>query len=275
MKDDPIHTLRQGDRFSYESVDVEMLRTLPQLPEWLKQNKRARANMRWTPLSQDNDVPPGHPKRLLYQPENYTGKVEGVYVIPDPDNFAWGEVRYEKEHGYEPIFDHPGDTPNRYYVIYKGAKKKLWKPLPWSHLRMQVWEADMYSWHRHCYMGHDEKTFFHPMLSTDRKVFSPKIDPHWKEEYIATVQAEYILAKAAEENEHNQYAAQWATPERHLGVMALRKYFPSYQPRLDLIADPKSHPACSWIEPYRWYKLYDSRAAMESDPIFQLQHKGR
>lgn len=278
MKDEK--TMKVGERFSYDGIDVQELRNLPKLPEWLRQNKRARARILYDP-TYIGDVPPGHPRSLCYRPENWKGDTD-FFVIPDPENIAYASIEYGREKKYEPELWLGGKEvlDNRYYVVSSWNFKKLWKPLPWNSLRMQCWEVSRYAHLWHQYLAHDNKEMFsHPMpdyKSQVKKVYPPKIDEHWKDEYIAQVMAEYEVAKAvkqserqAELEEHAQYASKYATPERHMAVREIRKFFREYQPRLDLIENPQASSVYGLIGGHSWFYRYASPEDYENDPLVE------
>lgn len=273
MKD--LDTMTVGERFSYETVDVEALRQHQPLPEWLKKNKRVRARVGWSEGFGDaEDLPPGHPSYFAITPQNWRGDVEGLRVIPDPDNLAFTWAEYNKENNYALEVSDKAAKNNRYYVVTPGERRKLWRPLPWNHQRMQVWEVDMYQWHSQ-YIGHDGKPFSHPMSAYMKRATKPQIDDRWRQEIIDEMLRDYEVTKAAEEAQIAQYAAQWATPERHQAVIKIRKYFPDYQPCLDLIENVRRSPVYPLIEPYRWYKRYASLQDLEDDPILAIGRKAR
>jgi hypothetical protein len=275
MKD--LKTLTVGQRVSYETINVVYLRTLPLLPDWLKKEKRARAEVKYADYATTRDVRPGHPRLFLQKPKTWTGDLKGAVVIADPDNLAYSFITYTKEKGYIPevSLSEPEAAHNRYYVVYQGFYKHLWKPLPWEHLRMQLWELDMYVYHSQ-YLGHNDQLFSPGISEYDlihRRIYQPKIDPHWKEEYKAEVQQEYELARTAAISEAQQYKARWATPERHEAVSMIRKLYPDYQPNLDLITDYHKSPVYPQRYPDRWFYHYATPEDLTEDPIYAIQHK--
>lgn len=272
-----IDTMKQGERFDYVSIDVDYLRTLELLPNWLKRNPHARTIIKHHPASHNNQ-PPGHPKVLRYKPDNWRSNIPPVYVLPDPENFSWVDVEYEKSKKYIPDGDFNSVTRehddyrtryNKYYVLTPPDYRKLWIPLSWDNPRMQVWEADTYYYYGQMYKKDDGETFHDYYIS---KVYKPLIDQDWKETVIARKWAEYHLAKFFEERSIKQEREKYVHPERNLAVLHIRKWFKDYQPNMTLIKDPKNSSAWDLIEPYRWYYLYASPEDMYNDPIWRVRH---
>ena len=46
--------------------------------------------------------------------------------------------------------------------------------------------------------------------------------------------------------EIQEAATVWAIPENHAAVVTIRRYYPDYEPELDLIANPPAHPGDWW-----------------------------
>lgn len=268
--------MRQGERFDYSSIDVEYLRTLPLLPEWLSRNHHATTTIDLSP-AYHNDQPPGHPKVLRYRPENWRSNVGPVWVMPDPDNYAYCKVTYLKRHGYAPEAYWGGEEQqrkaehNRYYVLSGADYKKLWKPLPWDDLRMQCWECHCYMTFGSQYKNEKGETW---LKYREMKVWKPTIDEHWTEAYKAQVWADYYVRKAKDEEEWQALLSEWVRPERNLAVLHIRKWFPGYQPNLALIENPKNSPAYeATCDPYNWFYRYRSLQDEQSDPIWRREHK--
>jgi hypothetical protein len=272
---DDLDSVRLRDRFDYRTLDLEYLRTRELLPDWLRRNKRARGIMNsYVYDFGSSDAPAGHPYHFLEHPRSWTGEL-GISVIADPDNYARAQVEYAKEDRYRTDPDHPWMAENHYYVVTLSDIRKLWQPLPWSSLRMQAWEMMQYIHWGHLYLGHDQEPFFYPPTRMDSRVYTPKIDEHWKDEYIAQVWAEYYLAKAAERAQQEQYAARWALPERHMAVRHIRRWYKDYQMNEALLADPHSSPAYAFIGHSHWHTRYTSPDAMQADPIERYRRANR
>jgi len=275
MKD--IDTMLMRERFCYDTINIDYLRTRMPLPEWMKKQKTTRAEMtQYSMRYSHKDGPPGYPSHFILCPQNNGHRdVKDTFVMADPDNLAWNSIEYTKENRYQPTENthHPAHMQSQYWIVLPSDYKHLFQPLPWNHLRMQLWEADMYYWHS-AYLGHDEKPFYAGINQLDLiGIYPAKIDPHWTEEYKYEVQHAHERDMAAAVSEIDQYAKRWARPERHQAVQHIRKYFKDYQPNEALMKDPTSSPAWQWIDPYRWYYLYGSRADQDQDPIFELQNK--
>jgi hypothetical protein len=274
-------TLRQGDRFDYGSIDLDYLRALPLLPEWLRKNPHSRTEIKWEPVGHNNE-PPGHPKVLRYKPENWRSNITPIYVIADPLNWTDTTVEYTKENKFLPRGDYNHATGkwngkvgekelfNKYYVLSPTDYKRLWKaPLPWTHPRMQAWECDVYYHFGGQYRKDDGSTFENWYIS---KVYEPRIDPRWKDEVIAEEWAKYHLAKAKEDQERAELKAQYVKPEKNRAYLHIKRWFKDYEPNLALIEDPKNGPGWDLIEPYRWFYLYATLEDMYSDPIWRSLH---
>lgn len=267
-------TMTQGERFDYSTIDVEQLRTLPVLPDWLKKNPHARTVISVSP-AYHHDCPPGHPKALRYRPENWRSSVAPIWIIPDPENLADCKVEYRKNERYTPRVDWGSQEAaehNRYYVVNRWDYKKLWRPLPWSDLRMQCWECRCYMTFGKQYQK--EKNGEVWLKYREMKVWEPKIDENWKESYKAQVWADYHTRKAADDAEWEALKAEWVKPEWNLAVRHIRKWFPEYQPNLALIERPKNSPAYeATCDPYNWFYRYRSLEDEHADPIWRAENK--
>lgn len=127
--------------------------------------------------------------------------------------------------------------------------RRLYKPLPEEHARVQAWEQAKYAHHARCY--------FHPTeMEGDRRkvviwglgdftVKTFKDDPRFSDEWR---QAE----KASIEAHNSEIKRLWdeiAVPDNHSAVVLIREWYPEHTARLDWILDPPANPG-NWWE--RW-----------------------
>jgi hypothetical protein len=275
MKNKEYDSLREYERFDFSTIDVDYLRTLPVLQNWLLTHPHATTVVNNDPVGHD-EAPPGYPTHYRRKLEYRNGT---IYVIPDPLNFSSVIVEYLKKNKYIPevsynFCTHEYDERsryNKYYVVCQSDCKKMFKPLPFDCLRMELWECDTYYW----YSGYKafNGIFTWPKTKWDDKVPHPDIDSRWKEEIIAEKMAEYHLAKSAQESEWNQQFKMWVRPDNHMAVHFIRKFFPDYQPNEKLIKNYKDSSAWEYIEPYRWYYTYATLDDQYADPHFRINHK--
>lgn len=173
------------------------------------------------------------------------------------------------------VYTSRGDSPNRGPVAvieFEGAyrvietaenwpkegemaerMRKLWQPLPLDHERTRLWILTCYSYFKTCYADAERPeygrpgTLIYPRPGYKREKFrdDARFSDAWRE-------AE--RARVAEVNRiEDERAAAVAIPENHRAVLAIRKFYPEYQPELDLIANPPSAYGCgsgvgSWWE---------------------------
>lgn len=267
--------MTNADRFDYSTIDVDRLRQHTTLTDWLKQNKRARGHMRPHDGTSSYDrFPPGHPIHFTQQVQHYTGTIDDLLVIADPNNRALVYPHYDKENRYQQRFEEGALL--RYYVVGQLGWKALWRPLPLEHPRVQIWMYDIFLDYGREFLEHDHKTFFSYPPFPRSSVHEPKIDPHWKESYIAQVRAQYHLDYTAEQAEIEMHARRYATFERNRAVSLVRKFFPQYSdPALFDAARANTLSQRSELHeltPRRWHPLYASKFAQARDAVFQWLH---
>lgn len=167
-------------------------------------------------------------------------------------------------HGSEPylgplqVITDPDDDTTHYVVLEAGQEdrytkraqmlQQLWRPLPLDHERTRLWIVSQYQHFRHCYQDVEQPeygrpgTIIFPVPSWKLKV--PHFDPHWTEEHKRTVQAE----ADAFNNMLRKRSARIATPDNHWAVVAIRRFYPDYQPEHGLIHDTPMEPVGHWWE---------------------------
>lgn len=131
--------------------------------------------------------------------------------------------------------------------------RKLWQPLPLDHERVRLWILTCYSYFGTCYADAERPeygrpgTLIYPRPYYKRETFrdDPRFSDAWRE-------AEQ--ARVAEVNRfEDERAARVAIPENHRAVLAIREFYPDYQPELDLIENRPNAYGCgsgvgSWWE---------------------------
>lgn len=129
---------------------------------------------------------------------------------------------------------------------FEGKREKLflelWNPLPLDHERTRLWILGTYKHHNHCYNGFRDDTVIYPVPSYKQKSY--RDDPKWKEEYVQAHRNEVDAFNAQLEEQTRALAI----PENHNAVRIIRKFYPDYQPELDLIADPGEKGVGQWWE---------------------------
>lgn len=153
------------------------------------------------------------------------------------------------------------DSKKTWDEIIKLRDKRLqglWNPLPIDHPRTRAWIVAVYIHLNHCY--HDEsatdksdQTLIFPVPYYKLKSFTddPRFSDEWRQMEIAAV-------KQANED-IMRHAQQVAVPDNHMAVRLIRRFYPEYQPELDMIAHPPETRGT-------WYERYAERPAPENCP---------
>jgi len=127
--------------------------------------------------------------------------------------------------------------------------RRLYLPLPIEHPRVQAWKLGAYQHHRNCYVNpeipnghHADKLVIFPVPAY--KLQSFKHDPRFSD---AWAQAQIIAVNLANDDIRRE-AERICIPENHSAVARVRKFYPGYQPELDLIDNPGSERPGDWWE---------------------------
>lgn len=171
----------------------------------------------------DGNPPPGiFPQTVI--------ELDGVLYVTDRGNV---------DHNY----DDPLDVRE---AKYHAELLKLWNPLPLEHERTQAWIVRSYVHCAHCYIDDsksgDDKILIFPVP----RYRLPIISKPW-------VGASESVLKKIEEQEQEKarilaHAEEIALPENHLAVRIIRRFYPEYQPDLDMILNPPKHRPGDWVE---------------------------
>ncbi len=144
-----------------------------------------------------------------------------------------------------------------YSKIRDQKLRRLWNPLPLNHPRVRAWKIAMYNHLKHCYYDAEakesDKTLIYPV--PDYKLKSFIDDPRFSEEWKAKEKA----AIEQMNKEIIEHAKKIAIPENHQAVRSIRKFYPEYEPELDLIENPPRSEG-------NWYERLAERPTPENCP---------
>lgn len=137
------------------------------------------------------------------------------------------------------------------YVIHRAEEdwervanvmRKLWLPLPLDHERSRLWIQDTHRRHANCYNGWSDDLIIYPVPYYKLKQF--RDDERWSDTYRCSAVAE---VQAFNDQVQQQYKS-LATPENHNATRLIRKFYPDFQPDLDMINNPPSGIIPCWWE---------------------------
>lgn len=201
------------------------------LPPTINAEKLARFRLYTLPCSYsvgpmgrgcDGD-PPGYPS--YYAQSVYT--MHGNPPARGPRALLFGR-----------IIEHSDDWNAGTYdeVSEKLAKRLwlLWRPLPLDHPRTETWIRNTYAHLQHCY--HDPDAANHTVIYPVTEFWLPMFhdDPRFSDEWREKEKARIAQARA----KIIAHAEKLATPENHRATRLIRKFYPEFQPRTDLIENP-------------------------------------
>lgn len=150
----------------------------------------------------------------------------------------------------KPIFTQYGNNPSykqpQYYLDGNGYNNldevsklygtKKYPKLSLDHPRTRAWILDKYRHHQHCYYNpnrvNNHDIIVYPVPSYKLKKFydDERFSDEWREREKTSIE-QY-------NNEIIRQAKEICIPENHSAVVLIRKYYPEYQPELDLIENP-------------------------------------
>ena len=148
---------------------------------------------------------------------------------------------------------------DEYHAKYQARMKKLWLPLPLDHPRTVEWIKRTYSHFNHCYQHPTEqehgkpKTVILPVPYYELQSFTddPRFSDEWREKEKAAI--EQRNQEVTKEREGV------CTPDNHMAVVIIRRYYPDHEPNLDYITDAPEHGGT-------WWERYATRPAPEDCP---------
>ena len=115
-------------------------------------------------------------------------------------------------------------------TAWAGAIRRLYKPLPLEHARVQAWIAQVGAHLKNCYTDAERPEYKKPGLLIfpvpAYKLRTFRDDPRWNDAYRAALRAE-VEAFNAQEIEHG---IRTATVDNHRGVQAIREMYPDWSP---------------------------------------------
>ena len=180
--------------------------------------------------------PPGYPSYFLhavYDRLGYTPRTAPDCVIDLPgDDYPFPFVVHHEKSGEE----------------LKDTLRRLWNPLPLDHERTRLWIFSTYKHHQHCYRDEERPEFgrpgtlIYPVPDYNLKRYHE--DPRFSEEYRTAAMAEI---EAFNKQERDR-AKRIATPDNHQAVVIIRRFYPEYQPELELIDNPPAQHVGQWWE---------------------------
>ncbi len=188
--------------------------------------------------------PPGYPTYFLRSVYTRSGNdprqgPQYVFTPPGGRMFAAPERDWNKK----------GDDPYR----------KLWKPLPLSHERVQEWIKATFSHHRHCYQVPElraaGKSWIDAMLiwpggccgntPFGRIEKNPTMPANF-DKWTAEHQQAHLLCIEEENKRVTAECERVATPDNHDGTIIVRRYYPEFDPTPELIAAEFDSPGDWW-----------------------------
>lgn len=124
--------------------------------------------------------------------------------------------------------------------------------LPETHERVQLWQAHTYQHFASCYAHPTEPdeskrpgsrlTVIYPVPSYKLRLFVD--DPRFSDEWSAIIEQARAIDQA--NAEIIEQARAIATPDNHQAVVAIRRFYPEHEPRLDWIASPPKLLQADW-----------------------------
>lgn len=283
-------TLQDNQHFDFSTINLAVLESYPVYKKPPTYHISGHAGMGCA-----GDAPgfPSYFLRSVYTQHGNSGRGNPV-VIQHPNGTLY-KVGSDKE-------------------PYTAASlKKLWKPLPLDHPRVQAWIAHTY-WHFHdMYIDHSEKEYGQerhiywklpeprimengdvigrPLIAglnlfkttlprpswilehlakwgTDdmkeqiEKYFGPnilldmhKLDIVLTNGYIDDLRySEYVSAALTLQQMYLESKLEYITPQNHMAVRAIRKFYPQHQP--DIAKIEHSEPATIWQEISDWWQKH-------------------
>jgi hypothetical protein len=185
-------------------------------------------------------------------PATYHLGSAGCGCAGDPPNYPSYFIKpIYTSHGNSPAYNRP-----QYYLNNTGfysieQANKLWgkgrfEKLPLDHPRVRAWIEDKYRHHQHCYYHTSEmeygkrKVIIYPVPDYKLKTFKDdeRFSDAWRE-----------IEKASIEQYNKEIIEQTkeiAIPENHCAVVLIRKFYPEYEPELNLIENPPKHTGNWW-----------------------------
>lgn len=179
-------------------------------------------------------------------------KLAPAYVKPptyelqkDPGNGCFLDPPGYPTYFSQSVYTAHGDTPphDQPHAILLGRAlpvslekrdalfRRIYKPLPFDHPRVQAWVAALFVHFRGCYRDEERHEHGKPGILIwpvpYYQLKTPVVDPKWQEKYKDAAIAE---AEAFNEQERTR-AARIAIDDNHLAVRAIREVYPDYQPR--------------------------------------------
>ena len=182
--------------------------------------------------------PPGYPTyftRSVYtaqgnSPRRGATLVLGGYVVEKNEDWegvkGWDEYRAERD----------------------AVLHSLWNPLPLDHPRTRAWIRDSYRHLNKCYRDEERPeygragTLIFPVPSYKLKKFYD--EARFNDDYRTKERAAVDAYNRAEFDRANAIA----TPDNHMAVVKIRRFYPEYQPEQDLIDNPPRQVEGMWWE---------------------------
>jgi hypothetical protein len=195
----------------FSTIDIEKLTSLPQ---WIPVNG---TTIQKEPGNGCSGNPPGHP----------------TYFTRNIYNFLGNNLQDQKMVIY---------YCDKYYIVGKKVLHALWKPLPLDHERTKLWISCTYKHYKNCYNKFNGDIIIFPVPYYKLKKYN--YDERWKEEFIKhhCKEIDEFNNNIIKENE------KVAIPENHSAVRFIRKFYPEYQPDLELIKNPPENNIGLWWE---------------------------
>lgn len=122
------------------------------------------------------------------------------------------------------------ETPRSYY---ERMLKKLWKPLPIDHMRVRLWMMAVYQYQNNCYY-----TPWENRISGHSIVFPNALYTKQTGTMFSKERAEITRA----------LAAGCITPDNHMAVRIIRRFYPEHIPNIAYIATPPQASGSGWWE---------------------------
>lgn len=178
-------------------------------------------------------IPPGYPSYFVRPVYTRYGNHPGrgaTAVIFDPEsssNPAAYRPRIVERAEWK-----PDETWEQNRARYDERLRRLWKPLPLSHPRTLAWMLRTFQHFKHCYRDVERPeygkpgTLVYPLPCY--KVMESRIDEHWTEEHKRKVREADAQYNAYEDRR----ARAIATVDNHLAVLAIRRYYPDFDPMI-------------------------------------------
>jgi hypothetical protein len=125
---------------------------------------------------------------------------------------------------------------------HKELMMKLWNKLPLDHERTKAWILSTYIHFNNCYYDENNEIIIYPVPSYKLQEFrnDKRFNDEWRETEKKRIELEnnYILNKTKK----------IATPENHMAVRTIQKFYPEYKPNIELINNPPRRTTGNWWE---------------------------